>query len=70
MRDTNRIKYLESLLPIDEKILDEKYQESFEKYATYTGNGTYQWRGLRATDTRELWLMGILSMERIEFEQV
>ena len=65
-----RIKYLESLLPESEEVLQEKYFHKFEKYATYTGNGTYQWMGIRATDTRELWLMGVLHRERIEFEQV
>jgi len=65
-----RIKYLESLLPCDEKILEIEYFEKFEKYATYLGNGIYQWLGITATDTRELWLMGILFKEGVEFEQV
>jgi len=63
-----RIEYLESLLPMSEDKLEEKYLKGFEKYATYTGGGTYQWQGLRSSDTRELWLMGVLWKERIEFK--
>ena len=65
-----RIKYLESLLPVDEAILNERYFDKFEKYATYTGNGTYHWLGISATDTRELWLMGVLFKEGIDYKQV
>jgi hypothetical protein len=67
--DNTRVEYLESLLPMAEKELEIKYFEGFEKYATYTGNGTYQWQGIRATDTRELWLMGILHKEKIDYKQ-
>lgn len=66
--DNRRIEYLENLLPMSEDKLDDKYRAGFEKYATYTGNGTYQWQGIRATDTRELWLMGVLHKERVEFK--
>jgi hypothetical protein len=65
-----RIKYLESLLPCDESLLDVKYRDGFDKWATCTGNGTYLWLGIRSTCTRELWLMGILHKEKIEFTQV
>ena len=64
-----RIEYLESLLPVKEEILKERYFDEFDKYATYTGNGTYNWLGITASDTRELWLMGILFKEGIEYEQ-
>jgi len=53
---------------MSEDKLEEKYLKGFEKYATYTGGGTYQWQGLRSSDTRELWLMGVLWKERIEFK--
>ena len=66
--NNTRIKYLESLLPMSEDKLKEKYLNNFKKYATYTGGGTYQWQGIRSSDTRELWLMGVLSREQIEFE--
>ncbi len=65
-----RVEYLEGLLPIDEDVLREKYSQNFEKFAAYTGNGTYCWSGIRAADTRELWLMGILFKEGVEFDQV
>ena len=45
----NRIKYLESLLPINEVILQERYFDKFEKYATHTNNGTYHWLGIRSS---------------------
>jgi hypothetical protein len=64
-----RIKYLVNLLPMSEDKLKNKYWEGFEKYATYTGSGTYQWQGLISSDIRELWLMGVLWKESIEFKQ-
>tara|TARA_R110002167_G_scaffold310493_1_gene515413 strand:- start:402 stop:602 length:201 start_codon:yes stop_codon:yes gene_type:complete len=63
----NRIKYLESLLPINEVILQERYFDKFEKYATHTNNGTYHWLGIRSSNTRELWLMGILFKEGVKY---
>ena len=65
-----RIEYLESLLPTEEDKLDKKYWTKFEKYATYKGNGVYQWVGIVANCTRELWLMGVLHYENVEFEQI
>lgn len=69
MLDNNRIKYLEGLLPVPEEELEDKYRSGFDKYCTYTGNGTYLWLGIRATCTRELWLMGILHKEKIPYKQ-
>ena len=66
--ENTRIKYLESLLPMSEDKLEKKHLKHFEKYATYMGGGTYQWQGIRSSDTRELWLMGVLCREQIEFE--
>jgi hypothetical protein len=63
-----RIKELESLLPEPEEVYEVKYAEKFEKYATYMGNGVYQWRGLYAPDTRMLWLLGVLRLENIEIK--
>ena len=65
-----RENYLESLLPISEEVLVERYWSKFEKNATYYGNGVYQWLGITATCTRQLWLMGILWKEGIDYEQV
>ena len=70
MQDMQRVKYLESLLPYDESELNKKYKYNFERYATYLGNGVYQWGGIACSDIRELWLMGVLSREGIEFKQV
>lgn len=67
---SDRIKYLKSLLPIKEEILRERYFDQFSNNACYTGNGTYEWLGIRACDTRELWLMGILFKEGIEYERI
>lgn len=67
--DLDRVKYLESLLPLSEDVLSERYWSNFEKYASYLGNGVYSWTGILANDTRELWLMGVLWKEGIEFEQ-
>lgn len=61
-----RIKYLESLLP--SKDVEDKHRGNFEKYATYVGNGVYQWCGIVSADTRALFLMGCLHKERIPFE--
>lgn len=64
----NRIEHLESKLPKD---LDHeaKYRQNFNKYASYLGNGVYEYRGIKATDTAELYLLYVLTTERIEFKQ-
>lgn len=64
----NRINYLESLLPNKEEVLEKKHWNKFERQAMYLGNGIYKWCGVMANDTRELWLMGILIIEGIEFD--
>lgn len=66
---TERINYLEELLPKTEGELEHKYLENFEKNASYVGNGVYSWFGILANDTRELWLMGVLSKEKVEYEE-
>ncbi len=64
----DRIKYLESKLPKD---FDEKpYFDKFSKYATYKGNGVYEWRGILSTDPRELLLMGILKILKISYKEI
>jgi hypothetical protein len=63
-----RIKYLESMIPKGFDI--EKYRSDFNKYARYIANGVYSWVGIYASDTRELFLLGILSLEGIEIEEV
>ena len=44
------------------------YQERFEKMSTYMGGGTYQWCGVFSTDTRELFLLGVLVYEGQPFK--
>jgi hypothetical protein len=66
---SDRIKYLESLIP-EGLDINEKYFNKFSKYATYMNNGVYQWCGILSTDTRELFLMGCLHNEKIPFEQI
>ncbi len=63
-----RISYLESKLPVPEQELVDKYWSGFEKYATYMGGGVYSWNGFLSTDTRELWLMGILHRMNVKFK--
>lgn len=65
----DRIKYLESLIP-EGLDINKKYFDKFSRFATYMGNGVYQWRGILSTDTRELFLMGCLSIEKIPYEQI
>lgn len=64
----NREEYLLSKIP---KGLDyeTKYWSNFKKYATFMGNGVYQWKGILANDTRTLFLMGVLRSERIDFKE-
>ena len=64
-----RVKYLESLLPKSFEELDKKYFENFSKYGSYMGNGVYSWKDLYAADTRELYLMGILKCEGIQYDE-
>ena len=65
----NRIKYLQKKIPetIDVEV---KYRNKFDKQARYLGNGTYHWNGVYSTDTRELFLMGVLVAEGIKFKQI
>lgn len=64
----NRIQYLESKLP-KELDYDKKYGENFNKYSRYMGNGVYTWKGVLATDTRELFLLGVLKSEGVDFKR-
>jgi hypothetical protein len=67
-----RIKYLEGRLgktAKERKAIEDKYFDRFSKYATYKGNGVYEWRGILSTDTRELFLMGALRQENISFKE-
>lgn len=64
-----REKYLLSKIPKDLDY-DSKYGENFTKYARYMGNGVYSWKGILATDTRILFLIGVLKSERIEFKEI
>jgi hypothetical protein len=58
-----RLKYLKSKVS-DE--LEEKYRHSFDRSATYRGNGVYEWANVFSTDTRELFLLGIIGIEGIK----
>jgi len=49
-----RIKYLETRLGATRKereAKEAKYQENFNKYARYMGNGVYSWMGILSDDT-------------------
>ena len=66
---SERIKYLESLIP-ESTDINQKYFPSFSKYAQYMGNGVYSYRGILSTDTRELFLMHCLRELGINYEEV
>lgn len=63
----NREKFLESKFESEEQMeaLEKKYWDSFDKQARYMGGGCYSWANIFATDTRELFLLGILGIEGI-----
>lgn len=63
---TNRISYLESLMPAGS---EEKHFDQFERFSTYMGNGVYQWLGILSANLRELFLMGCLHKEGINYER-
>ena len=67
-----RISQLEKLaqdkLPESLDFYENKYEENFNKFSTFMGNGVYQWSGLFASDIRELFLIGILKKEGIHPE--
>jgi len=64
-----RIEYLESILP--KKVdVEKKYRKRFNKEARFVGNGVYSWGdGIFSTDTRELFLIGVLTGEGIKFRK-
>ena len=63
-----RYKYLENLIPFSTEEMDEKYYTIFTKEAFFVKTNLYEWRGLFSSDTRELYLMGVLLREGINFE--
>ncbi len=71
MTTEDYIKYLESRLPEGKagEDLQKKHENNFKMYANYMGNGIYSWAGVYSTDTRELFLMGVLGMENIPYEE-
>jgi len=68
----NRIEYLESKFKSKRQLksLEKKHFPDFEKHAGYMGNGVYIWKDILATDTRELFLMGLLYITGIKFKKV
>jgi hypothetical protein len=64
----DRIKYLELLLP--NKEVEDKWFSKFKKFCSYLGNGVYEWQGIVSTDIRELFLMGYLHLEKIEYKKI
>ena len=43
--------------------LEEKYRAKFDRQSRYLRNGIYMWAGQYSTNTRELFLLGILACE-------
>jgi hypothetical protein len=69
MDTKERIEYLESRLPKGkESEIEDKYRKSFERTAGYQGNGVYNWGEIHATNTRILFLTGVLVNEGIRFK--
>ncbi len=60
-------KFVEANVSLDE--LTPKYERSFSNTARYLNNGIYVWGDVYASDTRELWLLGILAFEGIYVEE-
>lgn len=68
MKNNVRETYLLSKIPkgLD---YDTKYHDNFKKYARYMGNSIYTWKGIYASDTRILYLTGVLRSEGITFKE-
>ncbi len=66
-----RNKYLERRVKIGgEKLgvdLEEKHRKNFERQCMYLGNGIYHWGNTHSTDTREVFLLGVLDREGIKY---
>ena len=61
----DRKEQLVKLLPLPEEELENKWFKDFERQARYVGNGVYSWHSIYSSDTRELWLLGVLAREGI-----
>ena len=48
--------------------MEEVWRSNFERKSRYLNNGIYSWMNLHSTDCRELFLMGIASMEDIDYK--
>ena len=70
MKLEERIQYLENKLKQipPEVDVEEKYRKSFERFARYLNEGVYEWCGVIARDTRELFLEVVLLKENIKFK--
>lgn len=67
----DRIQYLQSRIPKErEKDIEDKYRKQFERGAQYMGNGVYNWMGISATSPAEVYLLGVLRSENIEFDEI
>lgn len=63
-----REEYLMSLIPDDLDYV-KKYWSDFEKNLRYMDNGAYSWKGVLSDNVRELFLVGVLLSEKIDFEK-
>ncbi len=64
-----RYKYLIDLQPDTEQKMYDKYWETFKKECKFKGPELYNWGHIYASETKELFLMGVLVREGIKFEQ-
>jgi len=58
-----RIKRLGKKLGKTQAEMEDKHQDVFDRQARYLGNGIYTWCNVHSTDTRELFLLGVLICE-------
>ena len=63
-----RYKYLLNKFPDTEERMKEKYWGDFLKRAHFVSAGLYKWHTVYASEPRELWLVGVLKLEGIEYE--
>lgn len=63
-----RYKYLLDKFPDTEEKMKEKYWENFKASAHFIKFNLYKWGSVYASEPYELWLMGVLKREGIEYE--
>jgi hypothetical protein len=63
-----RYKYLLDKFPDTEENMVKKYWADYTKRAHFVSVNLYKWRTVYASEPRELWLCGVLTLEGIKYE--